>query len=224
MSAIEASGTASDAASTEVWFISYAGADRAWAEWIGWQLIDSGFQVELDCWDWGAGDNFVLKMNAALERGRMLALLSPAYLEPGRFTTPEWTAKVARQEKIIPVRIAQTLTPAILSPLIVTDLFGLDDHAAREALLRAVNGLSRPDRAPSRPPGMLARMGGTGPRLPGSLPRVRNLPARNAAFTGRDSLLVHLREALASGQHVAVQALHGRGGVGKTQLGRTWWR
>ncbi|MFI9835240.1 FxSxx-COOH system tetratricopeptide repeat protein [Streptomyces sp. NPDC051913] len=218
MGAIEASGSVSDGASGGVWFISHAGADRAWAEWIAWQLLDAGHEVELDCWDWGAGDNFILKMNAALEQGRMLALFSPAYFEPERFTTPEWTAMLARQKQITSVRIAKTPTPAILSPFIVTDLFGLDDQAAREVLLRAVNGPSRPERAPARPPGMLSRIGGTGPRLPGSLPRVRNLPARNAAFTGRDSMLVHLREALASGQRVAVQALHGRGGVGKTQL------
>jgi hypothetical protein len=82
---------------------------------------------------------------------------------------------------------------------------------------------------------MLSRIEGSGARLQGSLPRVRNLPARNAAFTGRDSLLVHFREASASGQRVAVQALHGRGGAGKTQLaidyayrfasddGIAWW-
>ncbi|MEU9918080.1 FxSxx-COOH system tetratricopeptide repeat protein [Streptomyces sp. NPDC051001] len=200
------------------WFISHAGADRAWAEWVGWQLLDAGHEIELDYWDWGAGDNFVLKMNSALERGRFLALFSPAYFEPERFTTPEWTAMVARREKITPVRIAKTTTPAILSSLLAPDVFGLDDQAAREALLGAVEGPSRPTRAPSRPPGMLARVSGSGPRLPGSLPRVWNLPAPNAAFTGRDSMLVHLREKLASGQRVAVQALHGRGGVGKTQL------
>ncbi|MEU5894395.1 FxSxx-COOH system tetratricopeptide repeat protein [Streptomyces sp. NPDC047461] len=200
------------------WFISHAGADRAWAEWVGWQLLDAGHEIELDYWDRGAGDNFVLKMNAALEGGRFLALFSPAYFEPERFTTPEWTAMVARREKITPVRIAETTVPAVLSALVAPDVFGLDDHAAREALLRAVEGPSRPTRAPSRPPGMLARVSGSGPRLPGSLPRVWNVPARNAAFTGRDGLLVRAREALASGQRVAVQALHGRGGVGKTQL------
>ncbi|WP_405653567.1 FxSxx-COOH system tetratricopeptide repeat protein [Streptomyces sp. NBC_00019] len=204
--------------SDQRWFISHAGADRAWAEWVGWQLLDAGHEVELDYWDWGAGDNFVLKMNAALERGRFLALFSPAYFEPERFTTPEWAAMVARKEKITPVRIAKTAPPAILSFLLAPDVFGLDDHAAREALLRAIEGPSRPDQAPPRPPGMLARVSGSGPRLPGSLPRVWNVPARNAAFTGRDGMLVRVREALASGQRVAVQALHGRGGVGKTQL------
>ncbi|WP_327722985.1 FxSxx-COOH system tetratricopeptide repeat protein (plasmid) [Streptomyces sp. NBC_00490] len=215
---MSAGTVASDGSSARRWFISHAGADRAWAEWIGWQLLDAGHEIELDYWDWGAGDNFVLKMNAALERGRFLALFSPAYFEPKRFTTPEWTAMVARREKITPVRIAEATPPAILSFLLAPDLFRLDDCTAREALLRAVNGPSRPRQAPSRPPGMLARVSGSGPRLPGSLPRVWNVPAPNAAFTGRDSMLVYLREQLASGQRVAVQALHGRGGVGKTQL------
>ncbi|MGV9563240.1 FxSxx-COOH system tetratricopeptide repeat protein [Streptomyces sp. NPDC003480] len=199
------------------WFVSHAGADRAWAEWAAWQLVDAGFQVELDYWDWGAGDNFVLKMDAALERGRFLALFSPAYFEPERFTTPEWTAVVAMKEKITPVRVAEVVSPAILRPLIAPDLFGLSEEAARRVLLEAVSGPRRPTVEPGFP-GALRQLGGSGPRLPGSLPRVWNLPARNASFTGRDTLLVHLRQTLATSSRVAVQALHGRGGVGKTQL------
>lgn len=220
MSAIDESGKTSDGTSDRRWFISHAGADRAWAEWVGWQLLDAGHQVELDYWDWGAGDNFVLKMNAALERGQLLALFSPAYFEPERFTTPEWTAMVAMREKITPVRVAEVEAPAILRPLLSRDLFGQSSAEARRVLLEAVDGPSRPGAEPPFPGsgGVLRRVGASSPRLPGSLPRVRNLPARNAAFTGRDSLLVHLREALASGQRVAVQSLYVRGVVGKTQL------
>ncbi|SNS75763.1 Tetratricopeptide repeat-containing protein [Asanoa hainanensis] len=45
---------------------------------------------------------------------------------------------------------------------------------------------------------------------------VRNLPARNPAFIGRDDLIVSINNALTSGPAV-INALHGWGGVGKTQ-------
>ena len=53
-----------------------------------------------------------------------------------------------------------------------------------------------------------------GPRLSGSVPRVWN----NPGFTGRDDLLEAVRERLLAGDRAVVQALHGMGGVGKTQL------
>jgi hypothetical protein len=36
-------------------FISHAGHDRAWAEWVAWHLSDAGYDIELDCWEWGPG-------------------------------------------------------------------------------------------------------------------------------------------------------------------------
>jgi tetratricopeptide (TPR) repeat protein len=47
-----------------------------------------------------------------------------------------------------------------------------------------------------------------------------NVPLRNRDFTGRDELLEHLRQALESTSKASVlpRALHGLGGVGKTQL------
>jgi len=44
------------------------------------------------------------------------------------------------------------------------------------------------------------------------------VPARNAAFTGREGLLRQIHDALGSGDRVAVRALRGMGGVGKTQI------
>ncbi|MEY9842380.1 FxSxx-COOH system tetratricopeptide repeat protein [Streptacidiphilus sp. EB103A] len=221
-------------------FISHAGPDRAWAEWVAWQLEDAGYTTELDYWDWAAGENFILKMNDALKSGRMVALFSAAYFEPGRFTTDEWTAVLAAKDKgkLVPVRIDATEPPPILAPILAASIHGLEEAQARAALLGAVAGPRRPDHEPAFPGpggGRLRRLGATSPRLPGTLPRVWNLPARNAGFTGRDDVLLRLRQALTSHTTVALQAGDGRGGIGKTQLALeyayrfagdyelTWW-
>lgn len=44
------------------------------------------------------------------------------------------------------------------------------------------------------------------------------VPARNPGFKGREELLQAVRDALVGGDHAVVQALHGMGGVGKTQI------
>src|ERR1700722_1930395 len=49
-------------------------------------------------------------------------------------------------------------------------------------------------------------------------PRLWNIPARNLTFTGRDDLLAAVRDRFLAGHTAVVQALHGMGGVGKTQL------
>ena len=210
-------------------FISHAGADRAWAEWAAWQLMDAGYAVELDVWDWAAGRNFVTAMDDALAKAdRVLALFSAAYFGRERYTTEEWSASLVHlpsvaHERLVPVRVEQVSpdkVPPLLRPLTSCDVFGVDEDAARRALLAAAAGPRRPDRAPDFPgrPGGLTRVGGTGPRRPGAMPRVWNVPVRNPGFTGRDGLLVAVREALLSGDRAVVRALHGMGGVGKTQL------
>ena len=65
---------------------------------------------------------------------------------------------------------------------------------------------------------LAARRPDLGQALREQVRRVWNIPARNPGFTGRDELLAAVRERLLAGDRAVVQALHGMGGVGKTQL------
>jgi TIR domain/Tetratricopeptide repeat/NB-ARC domain len=212
-------------------FVSHAGHDRAWAEWVAWHLAEAGYTVELDVWDWATGQNLVTKMSDALDRsGRVVALFSAAYFDRSRYTTEEWSASVIRltgaaHGRLVPLRIEDVPAkeiPAVLRPLLFRDLYGLSEDDARRVLLEAVAAPTRPDASPVFPglgnldvPSRLIR---SAPRLPGSLPSVWNVQQRNPAFVGRDAALVEIREHLLTGGTAVARALHGMGGVGKTQL------
>ena len=74
-------------------FVSHAGSDRAWAEWVAWHLTEAGYRVELDVWDWAAGQDFITKISDALDRcDRVLALWSAEYFGRSRYTTGEWAS------------------------------------------------------------------------------------------------------------------------------------
>ena len=61
--------------------------------------------------------------------------------------------------------------------------------------------------------------------MPGLLPPVWGpVPGPNEAFTGRDGMLVRLREGLQGSGRSVVHALQGAGGVGKTQLAAEYAR
>nr|WP_050803300.1 MULTISPECIES: toll/interleukin-1 receptor domain-containing protein [Protofrankia] len=43
-------------------FISYTQVDRAWAEWIAWQLTETGYDVHLQAWHLMPGTNWAAWM------------------------------------------------------------------------------------------------------------------------------------------------------------------
>jgi tetratricopeptide (TPR) repeat protein len=206
-------------------FISYTGADVAWAEWIAQTLEDAGYQTVVQAWDFRPGQDFLHQMQQATQQAaRTIAVLSPAYLGSA-FGEAEWRVAFAsdptgEQGLLLPVRVAEVTPPGLLRSRVYVDLVGLDQQAATERLLAGV----RPGRA--KPPGRRLYPGGqatpTGEvRFPGHRPAIFDVPPRNPHFTGRTDLLQALRAHLAEtrrGAVVQAGAVHGLGGVGKTQL------
>jgi hypothetical protein len=201
-------------------FVSHAGPDRGWAEWVAWHLREAGYTVELDAWDWAAGDNFVARMQAAVDGAdRVVALLSAAYFADGRYTGDEWSAALVKDDggghRLVPVQIERCALPLLLRPLLRVELFDVDEGEAVRRLLSAVRGPARPDGAPVFPgrgtAGVLTGRGESGPRLPGVLPAVWNVGPRNPGFVGRDAELAAVRQRLRAGSTAVVQALHGLG-------------
>src|SRR5438093_9160503 len=135
-------------------FVSYNKADRAWAEWIAWQLEEAGHTVAIQAWDFRPGANFVVEMQrAAAESRRTIAVLSPDYLD-ARFTQPEWAAAFAQdptgeQGLLLPVRVRECELHGLLPQIVYVDLVGLDETASRAALLA---GIDRARAKPDAPP------------------------------------------------------------------------
>ncbi|WP_007513523.1 FxSxx-COOH system tetratricopeptide repeat protein [Pseudofrankia saprophytica] len=224
-------------------FISHAGADELWAQWIGQQLVGAGFSVELDVWDWQAGTNVVGAMARALERAdRVLAVYSHAYFA-GRYSQAEHVGAFASgiEGRIVPVRVDDCTVPGLYASLKRIELADTDESTARERLLSAISGpVGRPIGPVGFPGQPQVAMAAGDAEFPHRLPAVWSVPPRNPFFTGRDVLLTSLNDRLHrrgrdGAGSVAVVPLQGMGGVGKTQLaieyahrhasdyGVVWW-
>lgn len=135
-------------------FISYTAADRAWAEWIAWQLADAGYTVILQAWDFVPGRDFIHEMERATARAqRTIAVLSDSYAA-SEFGEAEWRAAFARDpagEKglLIPVKVMPCTPPGLLASRVYIDLTGKAAGEAREALLV---GISRKGARPTSEP------------------------------------------------------------------------
>jgi hypothetical protein len=94
-------------------FISYTAADRAWAEWIAWQLEAAGYTTVLQAWDFQPGTDFVHQMQRATqEADRTIAVVSPAYFG-SQFGEAEWRVAFAKDPTgehglLVPVRVEVT--------------------------------------------------------------------------------------------------------------------
>jgi tetratricopeptide (TPR) repeat protein len=217
-----------DSSQPKHFFISYNKADRAWAEWIGWQLEEAGYATVLQAWDFRPGSNFVLEMDKATALAeRTIAVLSPDYIK-AVYTKPEWAAALrldptGEDGTLVPVQVRECRheLKGLLRQIISIDLVGQDESTARETLLEGIrHERNKPTTAPLFP-GNIQRSVPTQPDFPAVLPDTWNLPyPRNPYFTGREDALKRLHDTLTSSKTAAItqpQAISGLGGIGKTQ-------
>ena len=203
--------------------IHYIPEDRMWADWMREILSQVGIGSDL----MRAGTAGRARDESGERRGddsqKILSVVSQAYLRSPEVAAdwnhPRMGGRQAVAHRIIPIRTADVrLTdPYLDNPAV--DLARLTEPEAVEALLRTVDRAAYAQwraRSPESIPSSRAQ----GPRFPGADPRVWNVRSRNAQFTGRDDVLERLRDMLLSSSVTAVlpQALHGLGGVGKTQV------
>ncbi|WP_250285120.1 toll/interleukin-1 receptor domain-containing protein, partial [Frankia sp. CiP1_Cm_nod2] len=192
-----------------VWdfFVSYTRTDQPWAEWIAEALESDGHRVLVQAWDFVPGSNWPALVHAGVTRGgRLLAVLSPAYLD-SVWGSAEWQAMWAADpagddRRLIPVRIAPC-DPKRLGLvgtrgwIDLTDLSGPEAEAEATARTRLLDGVRAAREGRVRPTGPLlfpARDGdgdrdrgrdsagddgtaGRGARYPGRPPAVWGLPA-----------------------------------------------
>jgi len=204
-------------------FVSYTQADRPWAEWIAWQLEEDGYRVLIQAWDVVPGTNWTDLMQMGIQgASRTIVVLSAAYLESA-FTTAEWEAvwrddPLGDKRRLLVFRVSECDRPGLLGGVASVDLLGTNEAAARarirSAVRGAVSGRAKPEDEPVFPPAQERRVT---PRFPGGLPEVWNVPPRNPNFTGRRVDLTRIRQQLTEHPAVTVHALHGMGGIGKTQ-------
>ncbi|MES5817430.1 FxSxx-COOH system tetratricopeptide repeat protein [Streptomyces sp. RG80] len=196
-------------------FISYAGADRAWAEWVAWQLTDAGCSTFFDVQDVAVGEDVLARIERELDAADVMVVLLSASWATSHFAAAELRSGIP----LVPVRLDDTPLPPEVGDFQAVDLVGANEAEARDRLVQAVLGIrSAPGDSPTGHlvgERRLRRLGLAGPRTPGSLPRVWNLPPRNPGFVGRDKDLSRLRDELTDRSEVVVM---GPGGIGKTQL------
>jgi hypothetical protein len=208
-------------------FVSYTSSDRAWAEWIAWQLEAEGYRVVVQSWDFRPGRDFVQQMHQVVEEAqRTVAVLSPAYLDSA-FGGAEWRAVFAKDPTgehglLLPVRVEEVEPPGLLKSRINVDLVDRDATSARAALLAAARGArGKPAKEPEFPGTQRQAAGAVeAPRFPAELPPTWNITRHpNPYFTGRDLLLTDVHARLTAAE-LAVRrvVLTGLGGVGKTQV------
>jgi hypothetical protein len=189
-----------------------------WADWIAAVLAPRGIRIVRSA-NAPAPERGIREdaERSAAEADRTIAILSAAYMQSPQakgVADAVTTDPAGTSRRLIPILVRETRLEQPFSERAIIDLTRGDAGQATDQLL---NALGNPPRLADGPAAVE-------PRYPRTIPRLWRVPTRNASFTGRNDVLEHLHDQLIGSGQAAVLpvALHGPGGVGKTQIAQEY--
>ena len=207
-------------------FISYTAADRDWAFWIAKELEALGHIPHVHEWEIERGGDIYAWMEQRHDTAdHVLCVVSDDYLKAPYSTLERnaalWQAASNRPGFVLFVAVQACKLPTLSDHIRRCELYGVPEDAARIRFREFMAKREAPAAA----------------AFPGTVFAVSNIPIRVPEhFLGRDDALAAIDTALARyNGRVAITALHGLRGVGKTTLAAayaerhrgdyraTWW-
>jgi tetratricopeptide (TPR) repeat protein len=207
-------------------FVSYTSSDREWAFWVAKELQALGHVAHIHEWEIKGGDDIYAWMEERHDAAdHVLCVVSDDYLRAPYSTLERnaalWQAAAKRPGFVLFVAVGPCRLPTLSDHVRRCELFGVPEDAARLRLREFMQKRGAPAAA----------------MFPGKVFAVSNIPIRVPEhFLGRDDSLAGVALALKRYEgRVAITALHGLRGVGKTTLAAayadrhrndyrvTWW-
>ena len=207
-------------------FVSYTKSDREWAFWLAEELKELGHTPHIHEWEIKGGENIYAWMEVHHDAAdHVLCVVSEEYLKAPYSTLERnaalWQAASKRPGFVLLVVVMHCRLPTLSDHYRRCELFGIPEHAARVRFREFMAKPERPDAV----------------TFPGKVVAVSNIPIRVPThFMGREEALAAIEAGLGRYEgRVAITALHGLRGVGKTVLAAayaerhrrnyraTWW-
>jgi tetratricopeptide (TPR) repeat protein len=224
-------------------FISYTSDDRGWAFWIGHELEALGHVPHIHEWEISGGSDIMAWMEERHQvADHILCVISAAYLikpySSWERRAAQWAAARDRPGFALPVFVEHCETKTLFSQVKRCDLYGVSEEEARARLKAFLEPAGKPAQRAAFPGCVKYSPTMTSTRPPQGFPgTLSNVPISVPLhFMGRDDALAAIETALKRYEgRVAITALHGLRGVGKTTLaaayaerrrgeyGATWW-
>lgn len=195
-------------------FVSYSSSDEAWVHnWLLPQLEAAGLQVCIDFRDFDIGVPRIINIERAVDNSRhTLLVLTPAWVESkwNEFQSllVQTSDPAGRQRQLLPLLLQRCQPPRRIASLTYADFRNEKEWVAQlERVLAAVQGE--------------ITLRDVGPQLTRLLSRETLFLAPSHPpyeLVGREELLHDLKRQLLVGGILALSALNGLPGVGKTAL------